>query len=116
MANGSQTIDMGASMETLEALEIIDALNEVSDVLAMAGSQVTFVGTAAAAVDVPDGDDDLAGANAYVCPRGWLILLRARQGAHRCAYGADVQEALRNVAAPQIRAGLERELRRRGYA
>ena len=38
------TIDMGASMETEEGLAIIDALNEVSDVQAMAGPEVTFLG------------------------------------------------------------------------
>jgi hypothetical protein len=97
----TQTIDMGASMETLEALDIIDALNEVSDVQAMAGSEVTFTGTRVAAAG-----EGAAGAEAYRCPRGWFILLKSGEGAHRCVTGATLIDALASVDDPDLRAAL----------
>ena len=74
-----QTIDMGASMETEEGLAIIDALNEVSDVLAMDGARVTFVGEGPESVPAPER---LAGIDRYRCPRGVFLLFREPQGPH----------------------------------
>jgi hypothetical protein len=98
-----QTIDMGASMETEEGLAIIDALNEVSDVLAMAGPEVTFVGhkrvTVAPAGRLPE-------AVLFACPRGWFILGREAQGASWPAYGADLPAALEAIEEDDVRAAV----------
>jgi hypothetical protein len=88
------TIDMGASMETEEGLAIIDALNEISDVQAMAGREVTFLGRRRASVT---SLGELEGADFYECPRGWLILLRPVEGASWCVAGEALEEALDDV-------------------
>ena len=75
----SQTISMGASMETEEGLAIIDALNEVSDVLAMEGERVTFVAEPPAALS---GPERLAAIELYRCPRGVFLLFKEPAGAH----------------------------------
>jgi hypothetical protein len=74
-----QTIDMRASMETEEGLAIIDALNEVSDVLAMEGPRVTFLAEDAASLAAPER---LAGIDLYRCPRGIFLLFREPEGPH----------------------------------
>lgn len=106
-----QTIDMGASMETEEALAIIDALNEVSDVLALSGSQVTFVGAAVAALG-PQGR--WPGIDVYSCSRGWFILFREAQGAHWAAAAADLPAALAAVPETDARARAQEQLAARG--
>ena len=68
-----QTLDMGVSMETEEGLAIIDSLNEVSDVLAMAGPHVTFRSAAPRALTPPER---LAEAQLYTCPRGLFLFFR----------------------------------------
>ncbi|HEU5318082.1 MAG TPA: hypothetical protein VFX49_18360 [Chloroflexota bacterium] len=68
-----QTLDMGVSMETEDGLAIIDALNEVSDVLAMAGPKVTFKAHAPVPLTAPER---LAGAQLYRCPRGLFLFFR----------------------------------------
>jgi hypothetical protein len=99
-AGQSQTIDMGASMETEEGLAIIDALNEVSDVQAMAGREVTFVGERRATV-APAGR--LPGADLYACPRGWLVLCREAEGAHWAVGGPDLAGALAGIHEDGVR-------------
>ena len=79
MTMAQQTIDMGASMETEEGLAIIDALNEVSDVLAMEGPRVTFVGDGPEALAAPER---LAGIALYRCPRGVFLFFQERAGPH----------------------------------
>jgi len=74
-----QTIDMGASMETEEGLAIIDALNEVSDVLSMEGPRVTFVGEGPEPLTPPAR---LQGIDLYRCPRGLFLLFKEAQGPH----------------------------------
>jgi hypothetical protein len=111
MSYDPQTIDMGASMETLEALDIIDALNEVSDVLAMAGPQVTFLGSRRAALG-PIGP--LQGVDVYECPRGWFLLLRESGGPHRPAAGGDLAQALGGLGDGAIREEVRRRLQERG--
>ena len=96
----SQTIDMGASMETEAGLAIIDALNEVSDVLAMAGREVTFVGEARGTV-APAGR--LPGADLFACPRGWFVLCRESGGPHWAAIGDDLAGAVQNVHEAEVR-------------
>ena len=74
-----QTIDMGASMETEEGLAIIDALNEVTDVLAMEGPRVTFTG------DNPKpltGPEKLQAIQLYRCPRGLFLFFQEASGPH----------------------------------
>ncbi|HVG97868.1 MAG TPA: hypothetical protein VNK05_13265 [Chloroflexota bacterium] len=99
-AGESQTIDMGASMETEEGLAIIDALNEVSDVLAMAGPEVTFVATARGTV-APAGR--LPGADLFECPRGWFVLCREADGPHWAVTGDDLAGALEAIHEAEVR-------------
>ena len=75
----SQTIDMGVSMETEEGLAIIDALNEVSDVLAMEGPRVTFVSEPAKRVD---GPERVEGVQLFRCPRGLFLFIQEASGPH----------------------------------
>jgi hypothetical protein len=96
----SQTIDMGASMETEEGLAIIDALNDVSDVLAMAGPEVTFVAVARGTV-APAGR--LPGADLFECPRGWFVLCREAGGPHWAVTGDDLGAALEAIHEPGVR-------------
>ncbi len=98
-----QTIDMGASMETEEGLAIIDALNEVSDVQAMAGREVTFIGQMRGTVQ-PAGR--LQGADLFACPRGWFILCRESSGARRAVVGADLGDALAGIDDQDVRAAV----------
>jgi hypothetical protein len=101
------TIDMGASMETEEALNIIDALNEVSDVLSMSGPHVTFVGTKVAALA---NVGELAGVDVYSCPRGWFILFRTTNGPHWCTAGSDASEAVAAVEDDDLREIVRQQL------
>jgi hypothetical protein len=106
-----QTIDMGASMETEEGLAIIDALNEVSDVQAMAGSTVTFLGEQVATVDASGGGAYEA-VEAYRCPRGWFLLLRVPGGPHPPASGEDLEAALAAIEDEDLRNATRRALQR----
>ncbi len=74
-----QTIQMGASMETEEGLAIIDALNEVSDVLSMEGERVTFLADAPVNVS---GPERFAGIELYRCPRGVFLFFKEPDGPH----------------------------------
>jgi hypothetical protein len=76
---GEQTIDMGASMETEEGLAIIDALNEVSDVVAMDGPRVRFVAESPIQLG-PAGR--VTGVELYRCGRGVFLLFTEPQGPH----------------------------------
>ena len=107
------TIDMGASMETEEALEIIDALNEVSDVSAMSGPHVTFIGTKVATMAGIGGGATgwgLAGVDVYSCPRGWFILFRAQSGPHWCAAGSGASEAVAAIEDEGLRELVHQQL------
>ena len=74
-----QTIQMGASMETEDGLAIIEALNEVTDVLAMEGERVTFV----AAPPVPLArPEHLAAVAVYRCPRGLFLFFEEQARPH----------------------------------
>ena len=106
-----QTIDMGASMETEEALNVIDALNEVSDVLSMAGPRVTFMGTKVAALP---NVGELAGVDVYSCPRGWFILFRTPHGPHWSAAGSSASDALAAIEDDGLRAAVKQVLDREG--
>ena len=75
----SQTIDMGVSMETEEGLAIIDALNEVSDVLSMEGPRVTFVSEAPRRLDGPERVEAVA---LFRCPRGLFLFIQETSGPH----------------------------------
>ena len=101
------TIDMGASMETEEALNIIDALNEVSDVQSMSGPHVTFAGTKVAALA---NVGELAGVEVYSCPRGWFILFRSRNGPHWCTAGTDAGEAVAAIEDDGLREIVRQQL------
>lgn len=94
------TIEMGASMETEEALEIIGTLNDVSDVSAMAGSRVTFAGTKVASLA---GTGGLAGIDVYSCPRGWFIHFRPPEGPSWCTAGTDASEAVAAIEDDALR-------------
>ena len=85
---GDQTLDMGVSMETEEGLAIIDALNEVSDVLAMAGPQVTFKAEAPRPLTTPER---LSEAPLYRCPRGLFLFFREAGSA---GWGVAIPSAL----------------------
>jgi hypothetical protein len=106
-----QTIDMGASMETEEGLAIIDALNEVSDVLAMEGARVTFVGERKASL-APAGR--LAGADVYQCPRGWFVLCREAAGPHWAVAGPGLGEALAAIHEDAVREAVRGGAQARG--
>jgi hypothetical protein len=101
------TIDMGASMETEEALNIIDALNEVSDVLSMSGPHVTFVGTKVA--EMPQVAN-LSGIDVYSCPRGWFIHFRARTGPTWCTAGTEGSEAVAAIEDEGLREIVRQQL------
>ena len=66
-------------METEEGLQIIDALNEVSDVLSMEGSRVTFVAEPPAALD---GPERMTAIELYRCPRGVFLFFKEVEGPH----------------------------------
>lgn len=109
---GRQTIDMGANMETEEGLAIIDALNEVSDVQAMAGPEVTFTGEKKASLG-PVGR--LQGVEVFACPRGWFVLLREPAGPHWCVAGHDLAAALSEIHEEELREGVAKGLESRGW-
>jgi hypothetical protein len=101
------TIDMGASMETEEALNIIDALNGVADVLSMSGPHVTFTGTKVAALA---NVGELAGVDVYSCPRGWFILFRSGSGPHWCTAGTSASEAVAAIEDDGLREIVRQQL------
>ncbi len=113
-AGEQQTIDMGASMETVEALEIIDALNEVSDVLSMAGQHVTFMGTRVTSLDALPGQPNLEGIDIYSCPRGWFILFRTAAGPNWCVAGSSASEAASSIEDDALREPVLAALERHG--
>ncbi len=102
------TIDMGASMETEEGLAIIDALNDVSDVLAMEGARVTFVA---------EGEPKRLGGvgrvheiEAYRCPRGTFLFIQEPEGPHWAVAGADDDEAIGAIHEDDIREHVRQKL------
>ena len=103
------TIDMGASMETEEGLAIIDALNEVSDVLAMDGPRVTFVGEGPIQLGAIGR---LRAADAYRCARGVFLFLQEPDGPNWAVAGASFSEALAAIHEDDIREGVELEATR----
>jgi hypothetical protein len=94
-------------METEEALNIIDALNEVSDVLSMTGPHVTFVGTKVAAMPHVG---DLSGIEVYSCPRGWFIHFRTQIGPTWCTAGTDGSEAVAAIEDQGVREVVRQQL------
>ena len=82
---------MGVSMETEEGLEIIDVLNEVSEVRAMAGPLVTFVG---ALVGTSGPIGDLTTIEAYRCAAGVLLHAVTASGPHWAVGGTTGAEAV----------------------
>lgn len=99
--SSSHTIDMGASMETEEGLAIIDLLNDVSDVLAMDGSKVTFVSEAPQSLGTAG---HLTAIELYQCPRGAFILLQEPEGPHRAVAGETAPAAAAGIPEDEIRA------------
>ena len=75
----SQTISMGASMETEEGLAIIEALNEVTDVLAMEGERVTFTADPPVPLSAPER---LNAVELFRCPRGLFLFFQEPDGPH----------------------------------
>ena len=106
-----QTIDMGASMETEAGLAIIDSLNEVSDVRAMAGSKVTFTGRHAGTLSAVGRLQSL---DIYECPRGWFLLLREPRGPHWAVAGDSLDTALEAIHEPDLRAQVQDQVERTG--
>ncbi|MBI3973995.1 MAG: hypothetical protein HY332_22175 [Chloroflexi bacterium] len=102
-----QTIDMGTSMETEEGLAIIDNLNAVTDVLAMAGSEVKFLGTP---VTTLTNVGQLAGVDVFSCPRGWFILFRVPGGPHWSVAGSDASEAVAAIDDDDLREVVRQQL------
>jgi hypothetical protein len=106
-----QTIDMGTSMETEHGLTIIDALNEVTDVLAMSGSEVTFAGTKVAGLA---GSGRIDGVDVYSCAGGLFILVRVSGGPHWATSGSTASEAVGAIddeaLREQVLAGLRERL------
>jgi hypothetical protein len=111
MVTGNQTIDMGASMETEEGLAIIDALNEVSDVTAMSGPSVTFIGDGPTALGAAGR---LAGVDLYTCSRGIFLFLREPEGPHRAVAGDTPAAAADMIGEPEVRAHVRQQLHARG--
>lgn len=106
-----QTIDMGVSMETEEGLEIIDVLNEVSEVRAMAGHLVTFVG---ALVGTSGPMGDLATIEAYRCSAGLLLHAVTASGPHWAVGGTTGAEAVSMIEETSLRAPVTAWLARVG--
>ena len=94
------TIDMGASMETEEGLAIIDALNEVSDVLAMEGSRVTFVADAPTRLG---GTGRLREIEAYTCPRGVFLFFQEPHGPHWAVSGTTTDDVIAAIHEEDVR-------------
>jgi hypothetical protein len=108
-AGETQTIDMGASMETEQGLAIIDALNDVSDVQSMAGSEVAFAGTRVATFA---GPGNLEGIDVFSCTRGWFILFRvAGGGPNWCTAGSEASEAVVAIDDDALRERVRQQLR-----
>ena len=101
------TIEMGASMETEEGLAIIDALNEVSDVLAMEGPRVTFVGDGPLSLGATGR---LTAVDAYRCPRGLFIFLQEPEGPHWAVAAGTVEETLEAIHEGEVREHVRRQL------
>ncbi|MGI8424042.1 MAG: hypothetical protein ACR2NO_08040 [Chloroflexota bacterium] len=101
------TIDMGASMETDEGLAIIDALNEVSDILAMDGPRVTFFGDGPESVGATGR---LTGVHVYRCPRGVFVLFQEADGPHWAVSGASASDVIEQIRDNAIRAHVARHL------
>jgi hypothetical protein len=103
----TQTLDMGASMETEEALGIIDALNNTTDVLAMDGAMVQFVADSPVSLG-PHGR--LVDITAYRCPRGLVIFFQEPEGPHWAVSGPDAAAALEEIHEAPVREFVERRL------
>jgi hypothetical protein len=106
-----QTIDMGASMETEEGLAIIDALNEVSDVLAMEGPRVRFAGDGPVRLG---GVGRLRAVDAYTCPRGVFLFFQEPAGPHWAVVGETAAAAAAAVHEVEVREHVQRQFAARG--
>jgi hypothetical protein len=103
----TQTLNMGASMETEEALGIIDALNNATDVLAMDGASVEFLADAPISLG---GHGRLKEIAAYKCPRGVFLFFQEPEGPHWAVSGPDAAAALREVHEDELREFVARRL------
>ena len=93
-------IDMGTPMESLEGLTIIDILNEVSEVRALSGRLVTFVGTRVGSTGPVAG---LADVEAYACPNGTFLHGVTIDGPHWAYGGATMAAAIEAIEDDDVR-------------
>ena len=93
-------IDMGTPMESLEGLTIIDALNEVSEVRALSGRLVTFVGTRLGSTGPVSG---LLDCEVYACPNGIFLHGVTADGPHWASAGSTVAEAIGAIEDDDVR-------------
>jgi hypothetical protein len=93
-------IDMGTPMESLEGLTIIDILNEVSEVRALSGRLVTFVGTRLGSTGPVAG---LADVEAYACPGGTFLHGVTMDGPHWATGGATIADATQAIEDDVVR-------------
>lgn len=112
MPTDNQTIDMGTSMETEEGLAIIDSLNEVSDVTAMSGSTVTFVGNGPTSLGATGR---LEGVDLYTCSRGVFLFFTEPEGPHWAVSGETPTAAVEQIREEEIRAYVQAQLDKRGF-
>jgi hypothetical protein len=106
-------IDMGTQMESLEGLTIIDALNEVSEVRALSGRLVTFVGTRLGSTGPVA---DLADVEVYACPMGTFLHGVTTDGPHWGAGGATVADAIAAIEDDEVRDDVAAALASHGLA
>ena len=104
-------IDMGTPMESLEGLTIIDALNEVSEVRALSGQLVTFVGTRLGSTGPVAG---LVDCEVYACPNGRFLHGVTADGPHWAAAGSTVAEAIGAIEDESVGAEIAAALAARG--
>lgn len=102
------TLDMGVGMETEEGLAIIEALDRVTDVLEMAGSQVRFAGQRVTEVG---SYGHISGCDVFAGRRGSILFFRESCDQSWAVSGTSLDEALaavedRDVAA-HVRANLQ---------
>jgi hypothetical protein len=93
-------IDMGAPMESLEGLTIIDVLNEVSDVRALSGRLITFIGKHLGSTGPVVG---LADVEVYACPHGIFLHGVTADGPHWATGGTTVAEAIAAIEDSDVR-------------
>lgn len=98
---GIHTIDMGTPMESLEGLAIIDVLNEIGDVRALAGALVTFTGTHLGATGPVAG---MADVEAYACPGGAFLHGIVAGGPNWATGGPTIADAVAAIEDDDARA------------